>query len=103
VVARFQRHDRGATDGTLPRPSQRHHLGVRAAGRRRCTDAGDLTVAVQDDRADRRIGIRAALDPVGVLDGQPHRGLEIHKCKCLDAVAACLRSFSTATAGSSAE
>ena len=102
VVARLQRHDRGAADSALPRPAQRHDLGVRAAGRLRCADAGDLAVAVQNDRTHRRIGIGAALDPIGLLDGQPHRGVEIHSRRCLDAEAACRRSDSTAAAGSSA-
>ena len=102
VVARLEGDHRGAADGALTRPAQRHHLGVRAAGRLGCADAGDLAVAVQDDRADRRIGIGAALDPLGLLDGQPHRGVEIHSRRCFDAAAACRRSASTAAAGSSA-
>ena len=69
VVARLQRHHRGAADRTLPRPAQCHHLRVGAAGRLGCADARDLTVAVQNDRPHRRIGIRAAFDPVGLLDG----------------------------------
>ena len=102
VVARLERHHRRAADGALPCSAQGQHLGVRAPGRLGRPDSGDLVVAVQDHRAHRRIRIGAALDPFGLLDRQPHRGLEIHSRRCLDAAAAWRRNDSTAAAGSSA-
>ena len=102
VVAWLEGDHRCAALGVCTRTSQRHHLGVCASGRLGSADAGDLAVAVQDDRADRRIGIGSALDHLGLLDGQPHRGVETHSRRCFDAAAACLRSASTAAAGSSA-
>ncbi len=56
-------------------PAQRHHLGVRPARRLGAAGAGDPAVAVQNDRAHRRIRIGAAFDQVGVLDGESHGGV----------------------------
>ena len=102
MVARLEGDHGRAARGASTRPPQRHHFRVGAAGRLGCADADGLAIAIQDDRADRRIGIGAALDQLGLLDGQPHRGVEAHSRRCFDAVAACLRSASTAAAGSSA-
>ena len=102
MIARFEADHRRAAVGVRTRTSQRHYFGMCTTGRLRSADADDLTVAVQDDRADRRIRIGAALDLLGRLDGQPHRGVEIHSRRWCDAAAACLRSASTAAAGSSA-
>jgi hypothetical protein len=41
----------------------------------RATDAGDPAAAVQDDRANRRVGVGRAFDQVGVLDGKSHGGV----------------------------
>src|ERR1700752_851764 len=73
-----------------------------AACRLGCPDTRDLPVGGQDDGADRRIGVCAALDQLGLLDGQPHGGLEPHNSRCGDAAAARRRSDSTAAAGSAA-
>jgi hypothetical protein len=78
MVARFECDDGRTAGGAGTRPAQRHRLGMRTTGRLGCTDACDLTVAVQDDRADRRIRICCALDQLGLLDSQPHRGVETH-------------------------
>src|ERR1043165_3200769 len=102
VVARLQGDDCGAALGPVPGRLQCHHLGVRAADRLRSPAPGDLPVTVQDHRADGRIGIGRALDLFGLLDGQPHHGLERHSVRCLEALAACWRRELTAAAGSAA-
>ena len=88
VIARFQCHHRSATDGTLPCSAQSQYLGVRTPGWLSRPDPGDFVVAVQNHRAHRRVWIGSALDPFGLFDRQPHRGLEVHRRKCLDAAAA---------------
>ncbi len=103
MVARLEGDHGRAARGASTRPPQRHHFGVmRPPVGSVAADADDLAIAIQDDRADRRIGIGAALDRLGLLDGKPHRGVEAHSRRCFDAAAARLRSASTATAGSSA-
>ena len=88
MIARFQGDHRSTADGALPCSAQSEHLGVRSPGRLRRSDAGDFVVAVQNHRAHRRIRIGGALDTLGLFDRQPHRGVEIHNRRCLDAAAA---------------
>lgn len=88
VAARLECDDRGTSHCALARPSQRHDLRVRTTGGLRRAHPGDGTLAVQDDRTDGRIRIRGALDGIGLGDGRPHRVLDVHALRCLDAEAA---------------
>ncbi len=106
VVTRLQRDDRGAPGRQAAGPAQRQHLGVVAAGRLGAADADHLAVGVQNHRSDRRIRIGAALDQIGLFDGQTHRGVEAldrltaHRRRCGDAAPAWRRSAATAASGS---
>ena len=66
---------------------------------------GDIAIGTENDRAHRRIRIRRPLHPLGLLEGQAHRGLDAgrrHSRRCRDARPARRRNASTAAAGSSA-
>ena len=62
----------------MPPPRHAAHRAARFRPPRR------FGLAVHDDRPDRRIA-GTALDQVGLVDGQPHGGLETHSVRCLDA------------------
>src|SRR3954451_1365225 len=79
LIARLECHHHGGAPRPLPRAPQGDDFGVRATGRLRATHPGDVAVGIENDRTDRRVGIRRALALLALANGQPHGGLCVHR------------------------